>query len=145
MSNTNHVLYEKDFYAWILATTELLKTKKFDDLDVEHLVEEIESMGKSERRQIMTRLGILIAHLLKWQYQPKKRSNSWKLTIKEQRRQIHELLEESPSLKNKIETDFQKAYENAVIIASRETGIVEEDFLSTCPFDLQLCLDMDYL
>ena len=137
-------LYEKDFYAWTVKNAELLRHKKFDDLDVENIAEEIESMGRSEKRELLTRLSLLLSHLLKWQYQSSMRTNSWKLTIKEQRRQIKELLEESPSLKNKIEKDFNKAYRNAVIMASRETGIIEYDFPSTSLYNLQECLDVDY-
>jgi hypothetical protein len=135
-------LYEKDFYAWTFKNAELLKQRKFDELDIENIVEEIESMGRSEKRQLMTRLTILIQHLLKWHFQPEKRTNSWKLTIKEQRSEILDLLEESPSLKNKL--NFKKAYERAIIHASKETGILEYDFPDIPFFSLNNCLDVNY-
>lgn len=138
----NYHLYDKDFYGWLIKNAELLKQKNFDELDIEHLIEEVESMGRSEKRQLMTRLSLLIAHLLKWQYQPERQSNSWKLTIKEQRKELIELLDESPSLKNKI--NLEKAYESGIIIASKETGIIEYDFPKRCSFNLEECLDYNY-
>lgn len=140
-----HDLYEKDFYAWAFKNAELLRLKKFDDLDIENIAEEIESMGRSEKRQIITRLSLLIMHLLKWQHQPERRGSSWASTIKEQRRQLNKLLKESPSLKNKIEAGFNEAYESAVIMAAKEMNILEYDFPDTCMFDLQSCLDDDFL
>lgn len=142
MANINYDLYDEDFYAWLIKNAELLKQKKFNELDIEHIAEEIESMGRSEKRQLMTRLSLLMAHLLKWQYQPERRTSSWRLTIKEQRKELIGLLEESPSLQNKI--DFQKAYERAIILASKETGIIEDDFFKKCSFNLKECLDSDY-
>jgi hypothetical protein len=142
MTRVDTHLYDKDFYAWLIKSAELLKQRKFDELDIEHIVEEIESMGRSEKKQLMTRISLLIAHLLKWQYQPERRTNSWKLTIKEQRKQVIKLLGENPSLKNKIE--IEDVYESAVIIASRETEIIEYDFPKRCSFSLKECLDHDY-
>jgi hypothetical protein len=144
MANIISNLYKKDFYAWTVKNAELLRKKEFNNLDIENIAEEIESMGRGERRQIISRLVILISHLLKWQYQEERRGNSWLLTIKEQRRQLSKLLEENPSLKNKIEHDFKEAYEDAVLITSRDTGILEYDFPNTCIFNLQQCLDIGF-
>jgi hypothetical protein len=143
MTRINNSLYEQDFYAWTIKNAELLKQKNFHELDVDNIVEEIESMGRSERRAIMTRLSILLMHLLKWQFQPRKRTRSWELTIKEQRRELADLLEESPSLKRVI--DFDKAYSRAGIMASKETKILEYDFPKNCLFSLDDCLDNDFL
>ena len=137
-------LYEKDFYAWTFKNAELLRLKKFDELDIENIAEEIESMGRSEKRQLLNRLSLLLAHLLKWQFQSSMRTNTWKLTIKEQRRQLNKLLKENPSLKSKIERNLKEAYESAIIMASRETGIIEEDFITPCPYSLKDCLDVNY-
>jgi len=101
-------------------------------------------MGKSERRELVNRLAILIAHLLKWKYQPIRRSKSWKLTIKEQRIQLSHLFEESISLKHEIELKIKDAYEQAVIIAERETALEEETFPKKCPFDLKQCLNQKF-
>ncbi|HLB41600.1 MAG TPA: DUF29 domain-containing protein [Gammaproteobacteria bacterium] len=136
--------YEKDFYAWAIHNAELLKKGKLSEIDIEHIAEEIESMGKGERRELINRLAVLIAHLLKWKYQPIRRSKSWKLTIKEQRIQINRLLEESPSLKNAIESKIKDAYEQAAVIAERETTLEEDIFPKKCPFNLKECLNQKY-
>lgn len=140
-----HANYDTDFYAWAIENAELIRLRKFDEIDINNVAEEIESMGKSERRELINRLSVLIAHLLKWQHQSQKRSRSWNLTIKQQRLQVNKLLKNNPSLKSKIELDFTDAYESALISASDETGIIEEDFPKQCPFDLEDCLDNDFL
>jgi hypothetical protein len=100
MTMVTSQLYETDFYAWTLEQAKLLKQGQLNQLDIVNLIEEIESLGKREKQELRNRLGILIGHLLKWRYQSDKRSNSWKATIREQRRRIKEHLEENPSLKS---------------------------------------------
>ena len=85
--------YETDFYAWTLKQAELLKAGDFKRLDIVNLAEEIESLGKQQRQELRNRLGVLIGHLLKWDYQPEKRSKSWRATVREQRREILRLLQ----------------------------------------------------
>ncbi|OGT37714.1 MAG: hypothetical protein A3F11_00820 [Gammaproteobacteria bacterium RIFCSPHIGHO2_12_FULL_37_14] len=136
--------YEKDFYAWTLHNAELLRKGKLSEIDIAHLAEEIESMGKGERRELVNRLALLMAHLLKWKYQPIRRSKSWKLTIKEQRIQIGRLLEESPSLKNALGAKIKDAYEQATVIAERETALEENTFPKKCPFTLNECLNQKF-
>jgi hypothetical protein len=136
--------YEKDFYAWAIHNAQLLREGKLSEIDIENVAEEIESMGKSEKRELINRLAILLAHLLKWQFQPIKQSNSWQLTIKEQRFQLIKLFEESPSLKHEIELKLAEAYEQAIIIAERETGVEEKNFPKNCPFSLQQALDQRF-
>ena len=92
------LLHDLDFYAWTQQQVDLLKSGNLVDVDVKHLIEEIESMGASERRELIDRLAVLLAHLLKWYYQPSFRGRSWQLTIKEQRRQLQRLLKDNPSL-----------------------------------------------
>ncbi len=92
-------LYETDFYTWTLEQLKLLKEGNFKHLDIVNLVEEIESLRKQQRQELSNRLGVLIGHLLKWDYQPEKRGKSWRVTIQIQRREINDLLEENPSLK----------------------------------------------
>ena len=92
-------LYETDFYAWTLQQSKLLKEGNFEYLDITHLVEEIEDLGRQERRKLESRLGMLIGHLLKWDYQPENRSKSWRVMIREQRRSVQKLLLPNPSLK----------------------------------------------
>ena len=95
-------IYEHDFYAWLTSNAQLLREQRIADVDIDHIAEELESMGKSEKRALLSRFTVLLAHLLKWQFQPAKRSRSWKNTILTQRIDIHELLEESPSLRHDL-------------------------------------------
>lgn len=129
--------YKQDFYAWALNNARLLREGKLAEADIENVAEEIESMGKSEKRELINRLAILIAHLLKWQFQPARRSNSWKYTIEEQRDEIVDLFAESPSLKNEIEQQLARAYKRGVLIAATETNLGKEVFPATCPFSLE--------
>jgi hypothetical protein len=136
--------YEKDFYAWTAHNAKLLREGKLSEIDVENIAEEIESMGKSEKRELISRLAVLMAHLLKWKFQPSRRSKSWTLTIKNQRMELSDLLEESPSLKKELEVKFYHAYEKAVLIAAEQTGIDEEDFPKKPTFTLKECLKTSY-
>lgn len=136
--------YKRDFYAWAMYNAQLLREGKLLEADIAHVAEEIESMGIREKRELVNRLAILIAHLLKWQYQPVRRSKSWKLTIKEQRIKVTQVLNESPSLKNEIQIKLKDAYEQAVIAAEIETALDESIFPATCPFNLEECLDSDF-
>ena len=145
MAGINHSLYEGDFYAWAMENADLLRQKKFEEIDVENIAEEIESMGKSNKRSLFSHMSILIAHLLKWKFQPVRRSKSWALTIKNQRYEIRDLLKESPSLRKEIELRFFDAYEKALIVAAEQTGIDEENFPKSCPFSLEQCLDGAFL
>lgn len=129
--------YEKDFYAWLLKSAELLRRGKFSELDVEQIAEELEGMARSDKRQLINRLAVLLAHLLKWQYQPEKRSKSWERTIREQRKRISLLLEESPSLKSEIDQRLSDAYEIAVLSAANETGLDDDHFPESCEYSLE--------
>ena len=91
--------YDTDFYSWTQQQANLLKTGRFLDADLENIIEEIESMGRSEKRELESRLTVLLQHLLKWQYQPERRGKSWELTIRNQRRAIALHLKKVPSLK----------------------------------------------
>ncbi len=93
----DRVLYQADYYGWLQENAQLIREKRFSELDVDNIIEELESMGKSEKRELSNRLTVLLMHLLKWQYQSVKRSTSWRNTIAVQRIDIRELLEDSPS------------------------------------------------
>jgi len=121
-------LYETDFYAWTQKQVELLRQRDLNNLDIENLIEEIESLGKQEKRELVNRLGVLIGHLLKWEYQPGKRSKSWLRTIREQRRKITDLLQENPSLKPYLDEAIEKAYLDGVDLAVDETDIGVQNF-----------------
>jgi hypothetical protein len=145
MSKKLHDEYNKDFYAWTIHNVMLMRQGKLSEIDVENVAEELESMGNNNKRELVNRLAVLIAHLLKWQCQPIRRSKSWILTIKNQRFEILDLLEESPSLKHQIELKFNHAYEKAKIICSEQTGIDEDELPANCPFSLEECLNFDFL
>lgn len=136
--------YDKDFYAWAMSNAELIRQHKFSELDIDHIAEELESMGKSEKRELASRLAVLIAHLLKWKFQINRRSVNWKLTIKEQRIGILRLLRQSPSLKCELDSTLGDAYEEAVIIAARQTGLEEDLFPQNCPFNFEEYLDHSF-
>lgn len=136
--------YNQDFYAWALHNAELIRQGKLSEVDLEHIAEEIESMGKSDKRELINRFAILLAHLLKWQYQPDKRSNSWKYTIEEQRDEVLELLEDSPSLKYELEEKLERAYKKALRVAATETGMSKADFPTSCPFSLNEALNTNF-
>ena len=134
---TNDNLYDQDFYLWIETISKQLKAGKFAEIDLANLIEEIESMGKSEKRELKSRLIVLLMHLLKWQYQPEKRSESWRSTITEQRICIELLLEDSPSLQPLFIEIFADCYEKARLKASEETGIKLNFFPKESPFTLE--------
>jgi hypothetical protein len=136
--------YEKDFYAWATHNAKLLREGKLSEIDVEHIAEEIEAMGKSEKRELISRLAVLLAHLLKWQYQPERQSNSWKYTIEEQRDEVLELFEESPSLKHEIEDKLERAYRKAILWAATEIGVNKSIFQNQCPFSLEEVLNKNF-
>ncbi|MEY8768775.1 DUF29 domain-containing protein, partial [Francisella philomiragia] len=139
-------LYEKDFYKWTLQTAQMLKEKSFTKIDIKHLIEEVESMGASDYRELRSRLIILIAHLLKWEYQPKERSSGWIGTIEEQRIQLQGLIDQSPSLNNKAISCLENNtnYMKSLNIASRETMIPKKAFPQELPYSLSEILDDDF-
>ncbi len=141
----NKADYEEDFYAWTVEQARLLRAGEFSDIDVENIAEEIESMGRSDRRAIESRLTVLLAHLLKWQLQPQMRSTSWSGTIREQRRQIEKLLRDSPSLRPFVPAVLAEAYADAREDAAAETGLPETAFPEACRFTPEEVLSRSFL
>lgn len=137
-------LYEQDFYAWTQEQSKFLQAGVWDCLDIVNLVEEIESLGKQVRKELRNRLGILLGHLLKWEFQPSKRSKSWFITLREQRREIRDLLDENPSLKPYISEALQKAYQAGIDFAMRETSLADENFPDDCPYTFEQVLDATF-
>ncbi len=133
-----------DFYAWTQKTSQLLSDGNYYQVDMQMVIEEIKAMGASERRELINRLAVLIMHLLKWQYQSGLRSRSWKLTIVEQRREIQELLEDSPSLKSKLYEKFALAYSKAILKTEKETNLPRKTFPQNCPYTLEQTLDEQF-
>jgi len=138
------LLYEQDFYSWIQQHIVLLKEARFNELDINHLVEELEDMGKNNKRELESRFIILIAHLLKWQYQVEMRSNSWRCSIIEQRVSINYLLKKVPSLKNAISESIVEAYPDAVEIAVAETKLLISTFPTECNYAKESLLNSEF-
>jgi hypothetical protein len=134
--------YEQDFYQWTQHNAQLLREGKLTEIDILHIAEELESMGKRDRRELVSRLTVLLAHLLKWQFQPHFRSKSWQFTLREQRTQIAKLLKDSPSLKKYLhEEGMLEAYPDALEMASDETGLLVSAFPERCPYSIEQLLD----
>ena len=142
--NFTQSLYEKDFYLWTQTHVNLLKERKFLEVDVPNLIEEVESIGKRDKRELRSRLIVLLMHLLKWKYQPQKRSESWLSTISEQRVSLEELLEDSPSLQPSLVEVFEAYYQKARVKAANETKMMLDVFPAISPFSLEEALDFAY-
>jgi hypothetical protein len=138
-------LYEADYLRWIETTVEKLRSQDYADVDWENLIEEIEDMGRSERRSLESNMIVVLLHLLKWQYQPERRSGSWEGSIIEHRRRIKKALKESPSLKPYLEGIFAECYTEAVKQAKAETGLPLETFPIHCPYELAEVIDDEFL
>lgn len=137
--------YDTDFYSWTQEQAGLMRAGKLSDLDIENLLEEVESMGRSEKRALECRLKVLLAHLLKWEYQPTHRGVSWQLTIKEQRKAVNRLLGDNPSLTGKLSEVIENAYSDAIDVAVRETGFREDKFPASCPWDFETVMNPAFL
>ena len=135
--------YEQDFYAWTQEQTQLLRTGQWQLIDIQNLAEEIEDMGRAEKRELESRLEVLLMHLLKWQFQPSLRSRSWQLTIKEQRLRLQRHLKQNPSLKSAIPDLFADVYRLAVVSAERETSL--DIFPDVCPYDFEQVMTEAFL
>ena len=141
---TDPTLYDRDFYAWANEQAALLRAGKLSSADIEHIAEEIESMGRSEKRELVNRLCVLLLHLLKWRFQPGLRGNSWRLTIKEQRYRLADHLADNPSLKATLAETTANAYRLALVEAERETGLAESTFPSLCPWTFGQITDAEF-
>ncbi len=139
-----NALYVKDFYAWSNQQAALLRAGKLEQVDLEHVAEEIETMGKAEKRELVNRLTVLLLHLLKWRFQPALRGRSWRLSIEGQRLDIEEHLNDNPSLKNTLDASIRLAYRRALIEAERETGLDASTFPKICPYVFAAMMDGDF-
>lgn len=137
-------LYDVDFYAWINVTADLLRQRRFADIDIEHLAEEIEDVGKRERRALESHLRNVILHLLKWHYQPEKRGSSWRQSIRNGRIEIQKLLRDSPSLARQLSQLLDDEYPAARADAIDETGLPEDAFPTQCPFTVEQLVDAQF-
>ncbi len=137
--------YEADYAQWCAEQGALLREGRLSDLDRENLAEEIESLVRSDKREIKNRLNVILLHLLKWQFQPKGRKNGWRATLREQRRQIAYLVKQSPSLKNFPRMELDEEYESARLDAADETELPLDVFPAACPYTAEQVLDLTFL
>lgn len=142
--NPLSTLYEDDYLLWLEATAQILREGHLSALDTANLLEEIEDMGRSEKRAVYSNLKILLMHLLKSKYQPEKRSNSWMATIVEHRQRLKKAFKESPSLQPYFVEIFNECYQDARELAAAETGIAVEVFPVETPFTSDEILNSDY-
>ena len=135
--------HDHDFYRWTQEQADILRRGQFSAIDVDHLIEELEAMGARERRELTNMLEVLLAHLLKWQYQPVHRSRSWRATIAEQRLSLQGLLDDNPRLRPTLDEQLLKAYRLGRLVAVKETDLDERTFPDACPFAVDDVLSVD--
>lgn len=145
LKTDRQTLYEKDYLQWIQTTLEKIRSGDYVNVDWENLIEEIEDMGRSERKTLKSNLIVVFLHLLKWQFQPEMRSGSWEGSIIEHRRRIRESIDDSPSLQNYLESIFFDCYLQAVKQAKAETRLPLETFPQQCPYDLEQVVSDEFL
>lgn len=133
--------YDTDFYGWTQHQAALLREGRLDAADIANIAEEIESLGKSEKRELESRLIVLLVHLLKWAYEPHRRSASWRLTIEEQRRAVAKVMRDNPSLRPRLPEVIDDAYYTALIRAERETQLPRTTFPPACPWAFESLMD----
>lgn len=141
---TRSALYETDFYAWSREQADLLRAGKLAQADIDHIAEEIESMGRTEKRELVSRLTVLLKHLLKWRWQPDKRGASWEATIRVQRNRLVDHLDDNPSLKSLLPQALASAYRDAKLEAAAETGLPAATFPQDCPWTVAHAMDGEF-
>jgi hypothetical protein len=139
------VQYEHDVYGWAQRQSELLRAGRVAEIDTDNIAEEIEAVGGAQYDKLESALRVLLAHMLKWDHQPERRSRSWTLTIRDQRNRVRRTLRHNPSLKSVLDEALADAYEDAVVAAARETDLPLATFPSTNPFVWQDMTDRPYL
>jgi hypothetical protein len=142
--NKNSSLYQEDFYLWVQTTAKLLREKRFNEIDLESLVDEVETLGRSERKAIRSNLKVLLMHLLKYQYQAEKPSKSWNYTIIEHRNRLKDDLKDSPSLKPYLQEVFAEVYQDARLEAAAETNLPLKTFPQESPFTPEETLNLEF-
>lgn len=144
-SNQDAELYDTDFFKWTQRTAQLLRAGDFTEVDARHAAEEIEDMGKRDLREVNSRLQVVLVHLLKWKWQPRRRSASWRTTLVTQRVEIDAALSDSPSMRRRVDSTLDRTYAGAVKRAAVETQLSPNAFPPTCPFSLDQALDTEFL
>jgi Domain of unknown function DUF29 len=138
--------YEQEVILWSQEQARLLRAGRFSELDIEHLADEIDDVGKSEKHELASRMAVLLAHILKWSRQPQNRGNSCRATINDQRKRIVLAIKATPSLKMVMrDRDWrQDVWLDALIQARNETGLAEEDLPEACPWSIEQAADADF-
>ncbi len=137
-------LYDEDFYAWAMTTATLLRQRRFAEIDIAHVAEELEDVGKHERRALESHTRNVTLRLLKWRFQPEGHSVSWRQSIRNGRLEIQKLLRDSPSLTGQIPQMLDDEYPAARADAIDEMGLSEEIFPLHCPFIAEQVLDTEF-
>ena len=129
--------YERDFYSWLMQQARAVREGRWGAVDRGNLAEEIESLGREQFNKLESALRVLLAHFLKWDHQPERRSRSWALSIREQRLEIADVLEDNPGLKPRIPEAIARAYRHARIAAAKEMGLETSTFPEPCPHSFE--------
>jgi hypothetical protein len=137
------VSYDEDYNAWVLEQVALLKAGRFSDLDIKHLAEELKALTASQQQEIENRLTVLLQHLLKWEFQPARRSDSWRATTLEQRSRINRVIQRSPSLRHYPAAVMAEEYLIARLRAADETGMALATFPPSVPYTAVQVLDQE--
>ncbi|MBP7283510.1 MAG: DUF29 domain-containing protein [Leptospiraceae bacterium] len=138
-------LYEEDEHLWLFENAKLLREGKVNLADIEHIAETLEDMGKRDFREVLSRMRVLMTHLLKWIFQPDQRSSGWKGTIREQRKELRRSFKDSTNLLNYAKSNWQNEYEDAKEVASDESGLSLSAFPEEPPFTFEQVVDENYL
>jgi len=141
---SNRQLYDQDFYAWANEQAGLLRADRLSEADIEHIAEEIENLGKSEKRELVSRPRVLLLHLLKWRFQPSRRGASWEGPIINTRDELDDHLRDSPSLKPQVADALGVAYRRAAVDAVTETSLKKTIFPQTCPWTFDEIMDSTF-
>lgn len=141
---SNSTLYDQDFYAWTNEQAKLLRTGKLSEADIDHIAEGIESMGGTEKRELVSCLAVLLGHMLKWRFQPERGTKSWEATIKIQRRGLTRHLADNPSLKGELDEAIADAYGDAIVAAAGDTGLAKGIFPAACPWSFEQMMAEDF-
>ena len=144
-ASESSALYDRDYFVWIESTVKRLQQQDYDNVDWNNLIEEIADMGRSEKRSLESNLVVVLLHLLKWQYQPERRSKSWLSSIAEHRRRLHKQLKDSPSLKPYLLEELPESYTDSVRQTSIEAGLPVDAFPMDCPYEVSQVLDNNFL
>jgi len=136
--------YNVDFYGWASEQASLLRAGHLSAADIENIAEEIESMGRGEKRELVNRLTVLLKHMLKWKFQPKKRTSSWQASVQVQRNGVRRHLVDNPSLRPLIPAAIGDAYEDAALEAVAETKLSRATFPASCEWSFDQLMDSDF-